>query len=266
MYSFFAEWVIAAVKNITVCIFAMATWYTTVKAQPVQQITPSAKLVSAKVNGGMGVSVVWNPGLKRYYSAVSGTGEKWLMIFNQQGQSIRNPYLLPFDPGSLWIEGSGNYLRSYAAGMEGLYVIHLREGLPAYAENIFYALHNPVAIGNGAWVSKRKEMWYFHDKTVYRYKIRNAYHRTPLQLDLDEFENEINSMGMVYTGIRQSEIGLYDRGQHRILLFNARNGKCSRILQIADESGPKPLCGDFAFANGLFWLYDRETGIWYGYR
>lgn len=231
-----------------------------------RQIKPVTTLISGKAPGGMGVSVVWNPGLKKYYAAVSGNVERWLFMYDQNGKAIKPPYLLPFDPGSLWLEAGGKMLKSYASGMEGLYVIHLREGMPAYAENIFYSLHNPVAIGNGAWAGRRKEMWYYHDKAIFRYKIRHAHHRSPLQLDIDEFENELNSMGMVYTGIRGIEIGLYDRGQHRILLYNSRSGRCTRILQILDENGPKPICGDFAFTNGLFWLYNRESGIWHGYR
>lgn len=235
-------------------------------AQPVQNIKPETRLISKKITGGMGVSVVWSQALKRYYAVVSATGEKWLFLYDQNGNPIKNPYQLPFDPGSLWMEGTGKSLKSYASGMEGLYIIHLREGLPAYAENVFYSLHNPVAIGNGAWVSRRRELWYYHDKTIFRYKTRHAHHRPPLHLDIDDFENELNNMGLIYTGIRHCEIGLYDRGQNRILLFNASNGRCHRILQILDENGPKPLCGDFAYANGYYWLFNRETGIWHGYR
>ena len=164
------------------------------------------KLASEGIRGGMGVSVVWNPPLNRYYAAVSGTGEKWLIIYNQQGKPIKKPYSLPFDPGSLWLEGSGKALKSYASGMEGLYVIHLREGLPAYFENIFHSLHNPVAIGNGAWARHRREMWYYHDKTIFRYKTKHAHHRPPLNLNIDDFENELNSMGLIYTGIKNREI------------------------------------------------------------
>lgn len=235
-------------------------------SQPIQTLRPLTQLISDQPSGGMGVTVVWNPAVKRYYAAVSGSGDRWLFIYDQKGQSVKAPYLLPFDPGSLWVEAGGNSLKSYASGMEGLYEIHLREGLPAYAENIFYALHNPVAIGNGAWVRRHRELWYYHDKTIFRYKTRHAHHRTPIHLDIDDFENEINSMGMVYTDIKNGEIGLYDRAQHRILLYSSRNGRCTRILQIMDENGPKPLCGDFAYANGIFWLYDRETGNWQGYK
>lgn len=235
-------------------------------AQPVHNIKQETRLVSQKTTGGMGVAVVWNKALKRYYAVVSGTGERWLYLYDEFGNSVKNPYKLPFDPGSLWLEGNGKILKSYASGMEGLYAIHLRDGMPAFAENIFYSLHNPIAIGNGAWAAKHRELWYYHDKTIFRYKTRHAHHRSPLHLDIEDFENEINSMGLVYTGIRHCEIGLYDRGQNRILLYSARNGKCRQILQIQDENGPKPLCGDFAYANGYFWLFNREAGIWHGYR
>lgn len=49
-------------------------------AQPVAQIKPAMQLESEKVPGGMGVSVVWNPGIKTYYAAISGSGEKWLLL------------------------------------------------------------------------------------------------------------------------------------------------------------------------------------------
>jgi hypothetical protein len=235
-------------------------------SQPVDQIRPAMRLETVNIKGGMGVSVVWNPGVKTYYAAISGTGDKWLLVYNQEGKPMKNPYSLPFDPGSLWLDGTGKSLKSYASGMEGLYEIHLREGIPAYFENVFYALHNPVAIGNGAWVSRRKELWYYHDKTIYRYKTRHAHHRSPLNLNIEDFENELNAMGVVYTGIKNREIGLYDRAQHRILLYNIKNGRCNRVLQILDEAGPRPLCGDFAFSNGYYWLYNRETGVWHGYR
>lgn len=235
-------------------------------AQPVEQIKPAKQLISGQTRGGMGVSVVWSPGLKTYYAAISGTGEKWLIVYNQEGKAIKKPYLLPFDPGSLWLDGSGRSLKSYASGMEGLYEIHLREGIPAYYENVFYALHNPVAIGNGVWVKQRSELWYYHDKTIYRYKTRHAHHRAPLNLNIVDFENELNGMGLIYTGIRNNEIGLYDRGQHRILLYSVKSGKCNRILQILDPSGPRPLSGDIAYANGYYWLYNQETGIWHGYQ
>jgi hypothetical protein len=87
-----------------------------------------------------------------------------------------------------------------------------------------------------------------------------------LNLNIDDFENELNSMGLIYTGIKNREIGIYDRGQHRILLYSAKTGRCRNILQIMDETGPKPISGDISYANGYYWLYDRETGIWHGYR
>ncbi|MBM3920223.1 MAG: hypothetical protein FJ347_03255 [Sphingomonadales bacterium] len=71
---------------------------------------------------------------------------------------------------------------------------------------------------------------------------------------------------MVFTGSKNREIGLYDRGQQRILLYSSHSGKCTRILKILDENGPKPLCGDFAYANGIYWLHNRETGNWHGYQ
>jgi len=68
----------------------------------------------------------------------------------------------------------------------------------------------------------------------YCYKTHHARHRNPIHLDIEDFENELNSMGMVFTGSKNREIGLYDRGQHRILLFSSHSGKCTRILKILD--------------------------------
>jgi len=246
-------------------VLALAIQYS--MAQPTQDISHRISLTASQARGSMGVSVVWNSAEKRYYSAVSGGQEKLLLLYDEQGKLNHTPYHLEFDPGALWFESGGTALGSSASGIEGLYKIHLRSGLPAFTENVYYAIHNPVCIGTGAWVSRKKEVWFYHDKTVYRFKIGRAKRVIPIALDIADFDNELNVMSMIYTGIKKREIGLYDYGQNRILLFNAKTGRCSYTLNIKQDGHEnlRPLCGDFSYANGIYWLFDRETGIWHGY-
>ena len=75
-----------------------------------------------------------------------------------------------------------------------------------------------------------------------------------------------NSTNVVYTGIPGAEIGFLNVNNKEIGLYNIKTGYLTKTLALPSDAPPVNETFNFAFANGLFWLFDIEARCWNGYK
>lgn len=75
-----------------------------------------------------------------------------------------------------------------------------------------------------------------------------------------------NSTSVVYTGMPGAEIGFLNVSNKEIGLYNIKTGYLTKILALPSDAPPVNETFNFAYANGLFWLFDIESRNWYGYK
>lgn len=219
---------------------------------------------SVKGDGG---AVVWNPGSKLYYCSFSGSSGSPLFMFDSAGNVSIHSAEIGLDCRALWYNARKKCLEGSASELEEYFRMELdSKGLPVQVKDIFTGNYHLFEMGMGSWVEEKNEVWYYSNRFVHRYRVRKDSDPVLFELELDDHYYDINSNALVYTGIRNAEVGLYDYVKNRILLFSRRSGKLKRILNIKHANSPRPNSAGFSFCNGIFWLYENSEHTWYGYK
>jgi len=70
---------------------------------------------------------------------------------------------------------------------------------------------------------------------------------------------------LIYTGLSNNEFGLLNVDKREIELYSAATGLLMTRLQLPPEAAVRDKL-NFAFCNGVYWLYDAGSRSWVGYR
>jgi hypothetical protein len=87
----------------------------------------------------------------------------------------------------------------------------------------------------------------------------------------DEFEDETavpenhNTTTVVYTGIKGAELGFLNVGGGSIELYDIGTGFMTKRLELPYDA-PSQTTFNFAYANGIYWLFDMDSRTWTGYK
>ncbi len=69
----------------------------------------------------------------------------------------------------------------------------------------------------------------------------------------------------MFTGRPNEELGFLNHEDRKIDLYSLRTGFRTRVLSLPEGTKVGEWF-NFAYTNGLFFLYDKEAGVWNGYR
>jgi hypothetical protein len=228
--------------------------------------------------GTRGASVVWHPIQKKYYAAMAGNVGYPLSVFDPGGKRISpDTHIANADIRGLWYNPfvkaiQGNQYNDYGWFQ---YVL-TPKGLVDEVEELQEGMHQPDAQSAGAYYVPKKQVLFQKEGTVSFYNYQTAEEETTLEIfwgmksgqegldQLDSPEGIYNS-GIIYTGIKGGEIGFLNVDDRQIELYNIKTGYLTQALKIPDDATPE-LTFNFAFANGMYWLFDMENRKWTGYK
>ena len=74
-----------------------------------------------------------------------------------------------------------------------------------------------------------------------------------------------NTTNMVITGLPGSELGFLNADEKQIELYNIKTGLLIKKLQLPKMAVTEKIF-NFAYANGIFWLFDMDSRTWTGYK
>jgi hypothetical protein len=240
------------------------------------------KTVDDDMPGTRGASVVWHPVQKKYYAAMAGNEAYPIAAFDATGKRLsgQNDETM-IDVRGLWYNPDLKRIEGNAYSDFGWFYYKLNSlGMIESNEVFFEDENQPNEQSVGAYDPADKKVMFLNGSQVYFYDMSDAsasgdaltLHWGRVAKD-GPSENEEptepsethNSSTIVFTGIAGAEIGALNIDIKQIELYNKKDGFMTQILKLPDTATTESIF-NFAFANGIYWLFDMETRIWTGYK
>ena len=250
---------------------------------PVKPLKKVLELVVPREGGANAASVAWHPVLKRYYAAMAGNAEFFIGAFSTTGKLLTKPdQETMFDIRGLWYNPLTKTLQMNGYGDYGWGEYKLGPtGAPISVKTIVKEKTQPDDQSTGAFDPVNKKVYFLNeDGNIDVYDAKTAEIKETLELTLgyseSEAEEEIdidnadvyeeyNYTTVVYTGMKNAEIGLLNTVTREIEMYDLKTGHVTRKFSLPEEA-PAETALNFAYANGIFWLFDTEARIWKGYK
>ena len=253
-------------------------------AQPSgKTLTQVVKLVIPREGGENAACVVWHPIQKKYYAAMAGNVKFCMAVFDAKGKLLSKPSQETlFDVRGLWYNPATKTLQmnGYDDFGWGEYKLDAK-GFPVSVKTLYDDRHQPGEQNVGAFNPKKK-LVYFLDEQGYAqgFSLNTGEYESIVNLHLgikqedaadEEDEDQAislpdyNGTSLVFTGIKGQEIGLLNNAARQIELYDEETGYLTRTLALP-ESAPVSDWLNFAYTNGIYFLFDNKERIWYGYK
>ncbi len=231
--------------------------------------------------GANGASVAWHPVQKKYYAAMAGNATFPLNIYNDKGTRLSpDDQETLFDVRGLWYNPNTKTLQAngYNEFGWGEYTLDSK-GMPDYVNTLVEAMHQPNAQSTGALNPAKKKVYFLNAEgalEIYNYPDGTYDDLKDLRLSVvkkdddgtvhnEDVIDNYNSTTIVFTGIKNAEIGLLNYVGKQIELYNEADGYMTQKLILPNDAPVNALL-NFAYANGIFWLFDKTERKWVGFK
>jgi hypothetical protein len=267
------------------CIVVAILLFSTTAVAQVKNVTSLQMPLTAsdEMPGRRGASVVWHPVQKKYYAFFAGNKDFPMGVFKNNGTLLSSEFLRAgFDTRSLWYD---TYRKSICAtgydnfgwakftlsnsGTDIADISILKEGKNQPTENSV-----------GAYDSKNQLMYFLNGNQVEVYNSQTIKTNNNLNLkihfgiknaidipDQDTYEipENYNNTSLIYTGIKNSELGVLNTTDKAIELYSKKTGLLTKTINLP-STAPTETSFNFAYTNGIYWLFDMDARIWRGYK
>lgn len=224
-------------------------------------------------SGNNGAGVAWNPDKKLYYTAFAGNSDYPITVFDAKGKLKRGGFVAGFDVRGFWYNSSNQSLEGNSYGNYGYYAIKIdADGYPKseanstlpedYDEELgCQPNEQSVAVLNTA----SGELLFREDGTVYVYDKANGTQKSQFTLTgLPCSWDEVAGYSMVYTGIKNQELAVYEYSARKIHMFSIAGTYTKTVKLPADA--PNEMMFNFSYCNGMYWVFSTSQRKWYGYK
>lgn len=224
--------------------------------------------------GSNGAGVVYHPVQKKYYCAFAGNSDYPLAAFDLKGKLLTDAAITAgFDVRGMWYNSKTKTIQANGYNDFGWTNFKIdKQGTPTGNEVFIAGMNQPDAQSVGLFNDKLQRLYFLKNISIVKYDL------TGKELDSTQLFPKIvgdEEMGnglpgdynatAIYTGILKGEIGLLNNTDKKIELFNLATGKPTTTWQLPDDA-PDNSIFNFAYSNGIVWLFDKESRTWYGYK
>jgi hypothetical protein len=232
-------------------------------------LTSAVSDVTLQCAGGTGnrTGVAFNPNQNLYYSVNAGSSGYPIETFTVTGGASLNTTTQGADYRGLWWNSTTNALEGNTYNSVGIYSNSL-------ASITFYATSSVTYISSATMPNIQSMghadvgnnlMLYYDSGSIYKYNKSNGSFISSLSITgLPSAISNLNSYGIIYTGIPGSEVGVYNYVAKAIYFVNYTSGAYTSSCSLP-TSAPGANTFRMGFANSRFFLYDNSTSQWYGY-
>lgn len=234
--------------------------------------------------GTRGAGVCWNPVTKKYYAAFCGNIGFPMAVFTVTGIRVSDDDLTTMeDIRGLWYNPVAKTMMTNGYDDKGWFYYTLdNNGIPTGITNKFTGMNQPDAQSVGCYDTRSQYVCFLDKSRIMLYKnvddmfaiaydsVQIHWGRKKLQ-GPGEDENELddnpdyNYTNVVATGIVNSEFGVLNTLNKQIELYNSKDGYLMQTLKLP-ETAPVEGSFNFAFSNGIYWLFDIAKRKWIGYK
>lgn len=251
-----------------------------------QQIYALAKVLELQMpegGGANGAGVIWHPEEQKYYAVFAGNTEFPMAVFDDEGERISEDDLsAKFDVRGMWYNKNEKKIQANGYADGGWVNYELDEnGIPTTTTVEAEGMKQPEEQSVGTYNTKNGKIYFLNGNTIVVYK--NNGEETGKETTLfvgktnvtdthkDESQDPFllpeyyNTTTLIFTGKEKAELGLYNTDTKSIELYDIKTGLMTEILTLPEEA-PQETMFNFAYANGIYWLFNKEQRQWVGYK
>ena len=268
-------------KKILLSLFISTLCFSLLKTygQTIRVLKKTIELQMPGEDGANGGSVAWHTVQKKYYAAMAGNTSYPLAVFDASGKKLSPDELITFiDVRGLWYNPETKKICGNGFNDKGWFSYQLNEkGIPEDITIILEGKNQPGEQSVGTYNTKNKLLYFISGKSVLAYDMEGKpIEDSSIQLsiikipdfngDEEEYiEDNFNTTTVVYSGILKNEYGLLNYNIPQIELYNKNTGAISQILKLPEGTLAYNWF-NFSFANGIYWLFDKDNRKWIGYK
>lgn len=238
--------------------------------------------------GTRGASVAWHPLKKQYYASFAGNAEYPHAVFNAAGKRISPDDLTTLvDTRGLWYNTVSKKISGNGYGSNGWfnYILDAKTGIPAEYNIEFEGTNQPGDQSVGIFNPLTKEVLFLNGFDIVAYNAADAkekenskttlhWGRTKSQGIEEKKETEeeapagpegYNNTSIIYNGVAGAEIGVLNTDNKLIELYNIKTGFLTQRLKLPSDAVVESSF-NFAYANGIYWLFNIAERKWEGYK
>lgn len=271
-------------KPILAAIF-LALTTVTLHAQAKQGLKKVMELKMPKtadddMPGTRGACVAWHPVQKKYYAVFAGNEDYPMAVFDATGKRLSDDdETAMIDTRGLWYDPTQKKICGNAHGDFGWFTYKLNgKGLLSDIEMTEDGMNQPDEQSVGTYNAAAKAVLFIYRSQVYIYNS-DADVQDSLQIhwgrkktdgpgddeDILNVPEDYNYTSLIYTGVKGQELGFLNITNKVIELYDLKTGFLSKTLSLPETSVPEGSF-NFAYANGIYWLFNMELRKWVGYR
>jgi hypothetical protein len=231
--------------------------------------------------GTRGASVVWHPLQKKYYASFAGNQAYPMAVFNATGKRLSaDDATTQADTRGLWYNPVKKQVCGNGYNETGWFSYSLNPvGL---VKNINFdkeGLLQPGEQSVGTYNISKKQVLFLKGSQIWAYDTS----ATPLESktilhwgltakdgiaedeNVEETPEGYNNTSIIYTALPNAEIGVLNIVDKQIELYSIKTGFLAKKLQLPEDATAEASF-NFAFANGIYWLFNMEKRTWVGYQ
>lgn len=233
--------------------------------------------------GTRGASVCWNPVTKKYYAAFAGNTRFPMAVFDPTGKRISKDSLTTMeDIRGLWYDPV--LKKIMANGYDDIGWINYelnKAGIPTHYYYQYQGMNQPNAQSVGSYDVARKKVLFLDGNRVLMYQAtQNMFADVKDSLEIqwgrktsegpnpEDPDPDVTAQyntSVVATNIPNRELGFLNIESKQIELYSFKGGYLQSMLKLPDGA-PVESIFNFAYSNGLFWLFDIKNRKWIGYK
>lgn len=266
-------------------VICLALLQTKLLAQTVRQLRKVAELKMPSGAGDNGGTVALNLKNRYYYATIAGNKTYAMAFFNGAGEMVSPPDLaLMADIRGMWYSPLTKTFHANAHGTTGWITYVMDDaGIPYDIKTMFTGQRQPFPQSTGSYNQRENVVYFLKGSAIVVYDaatgnevpekmkvLKTGYSvkkPAPANWTVDTFRvlPDYNSTTVVFTGQGNAEFGLLNIKTKEVELYSSTSAVITQRLQLPPEAPIKDRL-NFAFANNIYWLYDKGTRSWIGYR
>src|SRR5436190_2343194 len=230
--------------------------------------------------GKRGACVAWHPLQKKYYAVFAGNEEYPMAVFNDKGNRISDEdQAAMIDTRGLWYNPSTKLISGNAFQDNGWFDYELdSKGMLADIDVVNEGEYQPDDQSVGTYNPTAKQVLFLFQSQVYMYNSDGEKQDSVMihwgrkkadgpgdDEDITEAPEDYNYSTVIYTGIKGQEIGFLNITNKEIELYDIKTGFLTKKLALPSTSTPEATF-NFAYANGIYWVFNMELRKWIGYK
>jgi hypothetical protein len=273
-------------KKLLSVLAVLACLNTAALAQAKQILKKTAELKMPKtadddMPGTRGASVVWHPVQKKYYASFAGNTGYPMAVFNIAGKRLSmEDQTTMADTRGLWYNPIKKQICGNGYKETGWFSYSLNPvGLIKDIKIDTAGLNQPGEQSVGTYNIAKKQVIFLNGSEIWSYNADASLDEKKTAIhwgltakdgiaedeDLTETPEGYNNTSVIYTGLPNAEIGVLNIVDKQIELYSIKTGFLSKKLQLPEDAIAEGSF-NFAFANGIYWLFNMDQRTWAGYK